>query len=548
MRLSRPDPEITRTLLERLAVHVGLEVYVLHRVVDQGSALELASHAGVPADSIPTIERLALGEPGGGPTDDGQHAADVSVAALRSLGLRAHVCHPLLAAGRLLGTLVFGTTRRSRFESGELELIKAVSDHVALTLDHERLLGTADIQERLRIEEEHAAIQAREHAARVEAEDANRARDEFLAVLSHELRTPLNVMLGWVRMLRSSDVDPVQAAHALQVIERNIRAQTDLINDLVDVSRIVSGTLVLDLRPVDLLPIVQAAIDGVRPAADVRNLTLESALGESPLPTVGDGTRLRQVVSQLLTNAVKFTPEGGGVTIRLHRIGDRARLSVSDSGEGIAPELLPHIFDRYRARDRGTRRPHSGLGLGLTIVRRVVELHGGSIEAASAGLRRGATFTVELPLRRPDRESHSIGVSPREEPADERLDLLRILVVDDDLDTCELLSVVLKERGATVVTARSVMEAHRLLTRFAPDVVLSDISMPGEDGFRMLDWVKQSAPPSRPIPVIALTAHARAEDRHQILAAGFKGYLSKPLDVSDIVRVTRSVTGRGPRA
>jgi signal transduction histidine kinase len=550
MTLIPTHRDLTRNLLASVTSHLGVGTCLLYRVADGGSVLHLEASLGVDADTAARVDRIELdaprsGAPGAGAAGDrGRAPADATEAALGAAGIRAQLCRPLIAGPRLLGTLAFGPGGRGALEPSALALLGAVADQVALVLDHQRLVESADPGARLREDEERAAILARESAAHAEAEEANRARDEFLAALSHELRTPMNVILGWVRILRSSTADPVQVAHALTVIERNIKAQTDLINDLLDVSRIVSGTLVLDLRPLDVLPVVRAAVDAIRPSAEAKGLALEVTLGDAPIRTVADGTRLQEVVFKLLSNAVRFTPAGGGIAVRLDRIGELLRLVVRDSGEGIAPEQLPHIFDRYRARDRSRTRSHRGLGLGLTIVRRLVELHGGTIQAASGGRGRGATFTIELPIRRPDREGEPVVAAEKPDGGQERLDLLRILVVDDDADTCELLSLALKERGATVVTARSVVEAHRLLTRFGPDVVLCDIAMPGEDGFRLLEWIKQDGR-RQSIPVIALTAHARAEDRHRILAAGFNGYVPKPLELSEVVRMTRSVTGRG---
>jgi len=551
MAVTPDHHQLVRNLLASVTSHLGLETCLLYELNEGGSAMQLALSFGVGRQASERLHRIALDPPvsidsagGDSARDPGQQVADAAEAAIYSLGVQARACRALAVGQRLLGSLGVGTSSRARLEPSELAVVAAIGDQVALALDHQRLVRSVDRGARDRDEEERAAMLARERAARVEAEEANRARDDFLAVLSHELRTPLNVVLGWTRMLRSSNLDPVQAAHALTVIERNIRRQTDLITELLDVSRIVSGTLVLDLRPLDLLQVVHAAVDAVRPSAEEKGVALEVALGDAPLPTVGDGARLRQVVSHLLSNAVKFTPRGGGIAIRLDRVGERVRLVVRDSGEGIAPERLPQLFDRYRAHDQSRTRAHGGLGFGLAIVRRLVDLHGGAIEAASAGLRRGATFTVELPLRRPDRESEGMtAVEPRD-GGNQRLDLLRILVVDDDADTCELLSLALKERGATVMTAQTVVQARRLLTGFGPDVVLCDISMPGEDGFRLLEWIKQDEErQSRSIPVIALTALGRAEDRHRIQAAGFHGYLLKPLELADVVRVTRSASG-----
>jgi signal transduction histidine kinase len=555
---AREARAISRRLLDAVSARLELDLYVQYLVTEDGSALRLESCSGVAEETAGRMARVAPDATIDGAVasrrasivaEDIQRSDDARAARIRALGIQAYVCHPLVTGDHLVGTLAFGTRRRARFEPGELQLLQAVAEQVALAVEHERLVGNLDRMHRRQPGEDWAAIRASEQAARAEAEEANRARDEFLAVLSHQLRTPLNVMYGWVRMLQSPGLDPVQAAHALKIIERNVRAQTDLINDLLDVSRIVSGTLVLDMRPLDLFPVVEAAIEAVRPSAEAKGVTVQAALGSWPLKTVGDGARLRQVATNLLTNAVKFTPTGGAVAVRLERAPHRVRLIVSDTGEGIPPASLPHIFDRYRPRDRRSRTVHGGLGLGLTLVRRLVELHGGTIEATSAGPRRGAIFTVDLPLRSPDREDRDIGVADAAPLEEGRLDLIRILVVDDDADTRDLLSVILKERGATVVTAESVATAYRLLAGFGPDVVLCDIAMPGEDGFRLLDWVKErERRQGRPIPVVALTAHARSEDRYRIMSAGFKGYLPKPLESSDIVSLVRSVTGRPPRA
>jgi signal transduction histidine kinase/ActR/RegA family two-component response regulator len=433
-----------------------------------------------------------------------------------------------------------------RLEPDEVELLRTVSDLVALALERERLVRALEeaTVERQRAEEALRLQAEREQGARADAEYASRAKDEFLAVLSHELRTPLNVVLGWVRMLRSAEFDAAGAAHALEVIERNIRAQADLINELLDVSRIVSGKLSLDMRPLELRRIAESAIDSVLPSAESKGVKLRRDLDGPPLRVSGDAARLQQVVLNLLTNAVKFTPPGGVIAVRLEAAGPRARLTVSDTGEGIAPELLPHVFDRHRQRDTRSTRAHGGLGLGLAIVRRLVELHGGAVEAASAGSRRGATFTVTLPLARAERPDPSAPAAGPPSGAEERLDGVRVLVVDDHADSCELLSVMLRDRGAVVASAGSVAEAHRLLGTFAPAIVLCDISMPGEDGFRLLEWIKDGRQPPTAVPVIAVTAHARPEDRQRALAAGFTAHLPKPLDPADVVRAIRSAGAR----
>jgi CheY-like chemotaxis protein len=272
---------------------------------------------------------------------------------------------------------------------------------------------------------------------------------------------------------------------------------------------------------------------------------VRSVLGSQPLPTVGDAARLQQAIAGILSNAVKFTPAGGAITVRLESRGDRARLTVSDTGEGIALELLPRIFDRDRERDNRTTRPHGGLGLGLSIVRRLVEMHGGFVRAESGGARKGATFTVELPLN--PAQGPVTQPEPAEEvgPAEDRLHDIRLLVVDDDADTRDLMAVMLREQGATVAAVGSVADAYRQVAIFAPDVVLCDISMPGEDGFRLLEWLKAGERRTeRSIPVIALTARARIEDRHRILEAGFRDYIAKPLELPDLIRVILRAAGR----
>ncbi|HEX8685356.1 MAG TPA: hybrid sensor histidine kinase/response regulator, partial [Pyrinomonadaceae bacterium] len=344
--------------------------------------------------------------------------------------------------------------------------------------------------------EERQLLLSREQVARAEAEQANRLKDEFLATVSHELRTPLTAILGWARVLRSSASDPDAARHGLDVIERNAEAQHQLIRDLLDVSRIISGKLLLKTRQVGLAPVVEAALDSVRQAADAKAIRLGAEFdGESDLVT-GDPDRLQQVVWNLLSNAIKFTPKGGSVGVRVERDGSDVLVRVSDTGQGIAPEFLPYVFERFRQADGSTTREHGGLGLGLAIVRHLVEQHGGSVSAESAGEQRGSTFTISLPVAAVAAEEKTPGTSgplpsrPSGEGAVPPLGGLRVLVVDDQPDARELLALVLGRAGAEVSTAATAAEALEFVESEELDVLVSDIGMPVVDGYALIGRVR----------------------------------------------------------
>jgi len=387
-----------------------------------------------------------------------------------------------------------------------------------------------------------AQLYAGEQRARAEAEALNRLKDEFLATLSHELRTPLNAMLGWVSMLKTGALDPATTARGLDTIERNTRLQAQLIEDLLDVSRIVAGKLHLDVRPLELGEVIRAAVDAVRPAATAKDLRLDIVVEAPPIPVSGDPGRLQQVVWNLLSNAVKFTPAGGDVSVHVRRRGGRAVIEVRDTGPGIGSEFLPHVFDRFRQADASTTRRYGGLGLGLTIVRELVEVHGGTVRAESPGEGRGSTFVVELPLIQAPRDA------PRSNaPLLAPVSLLRgvkVLVVDDDPDTREVLEMGLERQEAEVLTAGSVEEALSVLGRDLPDVLVTDIAMPGEDGYALLRRMRTSDRVElRRLPAVALTAHARGEDRARAKAEGFEAYEPKPVDpvgfAETVARVVR---------
>ena len=408
-----------------------------------------------------------------------------------------------------------------------------------------------DITDRKRAHVEREQLLAKEQAARAEAEAANRMKDEFLATLSHELRTPLNAMVGWTQLLRTRKFDEKTTVRALETIDRNTKSLAQLIEDVLDVSRIITGKLRLNVRPVELVPVIEAAIETVLPAAEAKNIRIESILDSSVGSVLGDANRLQQVVWNLLSNAVKFTPKGGRVEMRLEAINSRVQIRVSDTGQGINPDFLPYVFERFRQADSTTTRSYGGLGLGLAIVRHLVELHGGTVDAESPGLGLGATFIVNLPLRAVRVEvSEPQQVQPTaagEVPtiSGSSLDGLRVLVVDDEADARDLLTTVLRQYGAEVTAVATASEALEALKQLKPNVLVSDIGMPEEDGYALIRKVRAlDAEQGGRIPAVALTAYARAEDRKQALLAGFQLHVPKPVDPTELAVVVANLTGR----
>ncbi|HZE68270.1 MAG TPA: MASE1 domain-containing protein [Pyrinomonadaceae bacterium] len=403
-----------------------------------------------------------------------------------------------------------------------------------------------DITDRKRAEAEREALLRREHEARAEAEEANRVKDEFLATLSHELRTPLNAILGWSTLLRNDKLGSDDAKRAVEIIERNARVQSQLIEGVLDVSRIVSGKLQLTVRPLYLSSVIEAAIDSMRPAADARNMSLQVPGVEHEPLVSGDANRLQQVVWNLLSNAVKFSPPGGEITVQLQPAGDEVEIVVRDTGQGISAEFLPHVFDRFRQADSSTTRKHGGLGLGLAIVRHLVELHGGSVTADSEGEGRGATFRVSLPSIREDstlRRPLLMATGPASIDATLALAGLKVLIVEDHPDARHLLTEMLLTCNAEVKAAMSAAEALKLVGEWQPEVVVSDISMPDVDGYEFIRELR-ALDRNGGIPAIAVTAYAHAEDRERALAAGFQSHLSKPVELSELVLSIAEVTGR----
>ena len=397
------------------------------------------------------------------------------------------------------------------------------------------------IERRRLLESERIARAAAERRAARE-ESANRAKDDFLAVLSHELRTPLNSMLGWIRLLRAGKLDEAKTTHALDVIERNVSQQARLISDLLDVSRSVAGRLELSTTVIDLPPLVSGTVEAMRPAAEAKTITLISQIDPTAGPVRGDADRLRQVVENLLTNAVKFTPAGGQITVRLLRSGG-ARLIVSDTGKGIAADFLPHIFERFRQADSTSTRAHAGLGLGLAIVHHLVELHGGRVSAESPGEGAGATFTIELPLVVPSDDRAGTGGAPRPMETSDLLGGLKILVVEDDADTRDLLATLLAEHGAIPTTTANARDGMTAVRRTTPDVLVCDIAMPGDDGYTFISQVRSTLDGAH-VPALALTAYARAEDRDRALKAGFDLHLSKPVEPKELVAAVARLAHR----
>ena len=413
----------------------------------------------------------------------------------------------------------------------------------------ETTLSLRDVTPERRQAQERSRMLAAEQRARVQAEEASRAKDDFLAVVSHELRTPLNSILGWTRLLRGGYLDADKRARALDTIERSAGAQQKLIEDILDVSRIISGKMALELSTVNLGSAVKSSIDAVRLAAEAKAIDLKLE-GADPAPrVVGDPNRLQQIVSNLLSNAVKFTPQGGAVTVTVDIDGAAARIRVRDTGKGISPDLLPHVFERFRQGDTGTSRSHGGLGLGLSIVRHLVDKHDGSVEVESAGPGAGSTFTVRIPLAadEPLRRASVPAVSmpsPVSGPAS--LQGVKVLVVDDDPDARDLMVAIFQQVSAQPRAVCSSADALQEIPTFRPNVIVSDVGMPGEDGYDLVARVRTLAPEQGGrTPTIALTAFAAPNDASRAIRAGFDAYLAKPVDSEDLIQLVAKLAPRG---
>jgi PAS domain S-box-containing protein len=416
-----------------------------------------------------------------------------------------------------------------------------------------------DITARRQGEEEFKQLMVREKEARAEAEEANHVKDEFLATVSHELRTPLTAILGWSTMLRNDTLDEAASARALEIIDRNAKTQAQLIEDLLDLSRIINGKFQLQVRPVGLEEIVNATIECLRPAADVKAVQIQAQLDPDIGLVSGDPIRLQQVVANLLANAIKFTPEGGRVKVKLERVNSDALINVTDTGAGISADFLPYVFDRFRQADSASTRKYGGLGLGLTIVRKIVEMHGGVVLAESCGEGQGASFTVKIPLLVvPHIEKSQENKSKRTSQVHEKkaafdypheINGLRILLVDDDTSTLEMLTAVLNHGGAQVRNCTSAAQALELLQEWKADILLSDIAMPDKNGYWLIAQVRGlEKEHGGGIPAVALTAYARAEDRTRVLMAGFDMFVPKPVYLPELLSTLASLVNTVSRS
>jgi PAS domain S-box-containing protein len=505
--------EDEKTLVVRAAVGMQEEVMGFHLPIGEGIAGAIAAqHTPI------AVEDLSAWKPA------------LHLALRRSA--RSLIGAPLIAKERLIGVIEAATVQVRRFTESDLRLLQLAADRIALTIEEIRL------------------YEVEQHARR-QAEESNRMKDEFLALVSHELRSPLNAMLGYARLLRFGPLDPQKIKKSVDVIERGAKTQTQIIDDLLDTARIISGKLRIDVGPVDLVAVIENAVQTIHPAADAKDITIEMDLDPKAGRISGDADRLQQVVWNLLSNAVKFTSPGGRVALRLERVDPHVCITVSDTGKGISPDFMPYIFDRFRQADASSSRRYGGLGLGLALVKYLVELHGGTIEGSSKGEGTGATFKILLPVPAVSRSVHEpedavvAAAGPEKTP----LSGIRALVVDDEDDARELVKTVIAHYGANVVAARSAAEAFALITatpeqkRF--DVIVTDLSMPDEDGYTLLRRLRAwEHKHGLYTPAVALTAYARSEDRKRALMTGFQMHVTKPAEPDELAIVLASIVNR----
>jgi PAS domain S-box-containing protein len=442
------------------------------------------------------------------------------------LQIKSYLAIPVISrSGEVLGGLFFGHADEGVFTERDELIVKGLAAQAAIAMDNARLFELSETE-------------------RAKAEAANRAKDDFLATISHELRTPLNAIIGWSHMLQRGRLDEATVTRAVSTIERNAKAQAQLIEDILDVSRVMSGRLRLNNERVDMASVINAAVDSVQLAADSKDIKLRMMVDSSVRHTLGDSRRLQQVIWNLLSNSIKFTPSGGRVEVRLERIGSDLQVKVTDTGQGISSSVLPFVFDRFYQADVGSTRRYGGLGLGLAIVRHLIELHGGSVHVESPGEGCGTTFTFRLPLVTrfefaPGAIRPSNVVTTEPPPS---LDGVRVLVVDDDPDTLQILGVVLAEARANVQTASSAAEALEMLQWCQADVLVSDLGMPNEDGYSLIRKLRErESEAHKPIPAVALTAYVRVVDRVRALSAGFNMFVPKPVEPNELITAIASV-------
>ena len=448
-------------------------------------------------------------------------------------------------ANEVLGGLFFGHPQPDVFTERAERLIVGIAAQAAVAIDNARLYEDAK-----RAASERSQLLEAERAARAEIERVSLIKDEFLATLSHELRTPLNAVLGWSGVLLARGGNDPDLLRGLETIARNARAQAQLIEDLLDMNRIVSGKVRLDVQRMDLAPIVESVLESVRPSADGKGIRLRKTIDPNAGPVFGDPNRLQQIVWNLVNNAVKFTPKGGKVDVLLQRVNSHVEITVHDSGIGIAPAFLPHLFERFRQADSSTTRKYGGLGLGLSIVKQLVELHGGTVSASSPGTDQGATFVVSLPFRAVHESDPSSRAHPKSghpssrESAEVSLAGLTVLVIDDEVDARELVQSLLCDVGAEAIIAGSADEGLELLKARRPHVIVSDIGMPDRDGYQFMRDVRALTPEQGGrTPAIALTAFARSEDRTRAMLAGYQVHVSKPIEPDELVATIKSLAG-----
>ena len=452
-------------------------------------------------------------------------------------GMHCAVGFPIKIGRKFFGVIEFFSQCEINADQHLINMLEATGSEIGQFIQRKRL------------ENERENLLLREKTLREQAEKASRLKDEFLTTVSHELRTPLNAILGWGQMLHSGKLQGEGQARALETIYRNAKSQAQLIDDLLDTSRLITGNLCLNLSPTPIIPILESALDTVRPAAETKEITISTVYNSAVKTITCDSHRFQQMIWNLMTNAVKFTPPNGHIKVILEQKNDSVQIIVSDTGQGISPEFLPLVFERFRQADGSSTRTHNGLGIGLAIVRHLVELHGGSIHAESDGKDKGSTFTLKLPLSL----AAKTPVETAQEAKDENepgesfnpeLNGIRVLIVDDDADTCEMLTYVLNQFGATSKTSKSVSEAFDSINDWKPDVLLTDINMPGEDGYALISRLRSLTPEKGAnIPAIALTAMARPEDNEQAISAGFQLHLAKPVNIKELARAIVRLTG-----
>lgn len=437
-------------------------------------------------------------------------------------GLRpkSSLAAPMAVMGRIVGTIEIQSYEATAYREEHVTAMRMAANLVAVAIENVRLLH-------------------QESTARATAEESNRLKDEFLATVSHELRTPLTAILGWSRMLQSESLDDEMAVNAIETIRRNAKAQSQIIDDILDVSRIITGKLAMELDPLELAPVIEAAADVVRPTAEAKGIRIVTELPDRPMVVAGDSNRLQQIVWNLLSNAIKFTPSGGRVLLKVQELGSQVEIRVTDDGQGISQDFLPFVFDRFRQADSTTTRQHGGLGLGLAIARHLVEIHGGTIRATSDGKDKGSTFVVLLPRLGTSSkladQPHYVEVQPSD-LASEKLKGLHVLLVDDDYDTLQLMTAALSQGEAKITAVSSAEAALDAIRLTVPDVLVSDIAMPGEDGYQLLAKVRAlNLTNGRFLPAVAITAYAREEDRLLALSSGFQAYLAKPIELSELI-------------